>query len=72
MTTAYADTNVWIKYDRRFAYLPVRCTDNQWYWFTTYYKKYLVFSYEEIDDVMYFQGCMTKADAITEKLVEGF
>jgi hypothetical protein len=67
---AYAETHTWYRYDKVFAYFPTVCIDSRWVWRKYYYKKYLVFSYTEIDDVSYYQYRLTAEDCIIEKLAE--
>jgi hypothetical protein len=62
------ETRMRYRYDKKFALLPTKCRDGYWTWFNHYYKKYLVFSYEKIRDVCYYQYKLTEADAIVEKL----
>jgi hypothetical protein len=60
--------NIKYRYDKKFALFPIRCKDGYWTWFNHYYKKYLVFSYIEIEDVCYYQYKLTEEDAVVEKL----
>jgi len=66
----YAETHTWYRYVKVFAYLPVMCVDSNLVWMKYYYKKYLVFSYKEIDDVCYYRYSLTAEDCIIEKLTE--
>jgi hypothetical protein len=65
----YGEVDTWFRYDKKFAYLPVKCSSQEWVWMTTYYTKWLVFSYKEMNDVSYPQGCLTEADVLVEKLI---
>jgi hypothetical protein len=67
----YGETHIWYKYKRKFAVLPKKCIGNRWVWLGVYYKKYMVFSYKEINDIMYFKYSITEEDLIIEKLKEG-
>jgi hypothetical protein len=63
-------TEVKYRYDKKFALFPTICKGGYWVWFNHYYKKYLVFSYEEIRDVCYYLCKLTTADAVVEKLTD--
>lgn len=69
----YGETHIWYRYDRKFAYLPVQSTNNEWMWLCEYYKKYIVFSYkeQEIGDISYLQCKLSAEDAVVDKLTEG-
>jgi hypothetical protein len=58
------------RYDKRFALLPTLCKERNWVWLNHYYKKYLVFSYEEIQDIEHYQYKLTTTDTIVEKLTD--
>lgn len=66
-----------IRYQRRFAYLPVTCTDGTKVWLKSYYCRYILWysrhytpesNAYHIDD----DGCMSEADYIIRKIIEGF
>lgn len=65
-----AETHTWYKYERGYAVFPIKCINDRWVWFATYYKKYLVYSYKEINDICYFRYNITEDDAIIEKLTD--
>jgi hypothetical protein len=64
------ETRMRYRYDKKFALFPIKCEGGYWVWFNHYYKKYLVFSYEEIRDVCYYLCKLTTADAVVEKLTD--
>ena len=66
--TPMRETHTWYRYDKHFAILPIKCEGGYWVWFNDYYKKYLVYSYKEIQDICYYLYKLTEADAIVEKL----
>lgn len=67
---AYGETRIWYRYDKKFAFLPIKTIENRYMWLCTYYEKYIVFSYAEIGDVSYSEYKLSSANAVIEKLTE--
>ena len=65
----YETEHRWCRYDKKFAIIPVKCTCG-WIWLKTYYRKYIVYSYKEINDILYFECNLLTEDCIIDKLVE--
>ena len=52
--TPMRETRMWYRYDKKFSLFPIKCEGGYWVWFNHYYEKYLVFSYKEINDIVFF------------------
>lgn len=58
----------WV-YEKRFAYLPVLCFGHdKRIWLKSYYKKYLVYTFNDIRAISFYMYSLTAQDTVIEKL----